>query len=1219
MANKIQRLSPATQVILKLAAAIGNQFDLATLAIVSQTTLTQITNNFWEALIEGLVVPFANQYKFVHDRVQQAAYSLIPEKERPALHWQIGQLLRTNLGNQLEERLFEVVDHLNLGSSLLTTVTDKYQLAELNFQAGKKAKLATAYRAAYEYLLTAINWLIPTSWQTAYQLTLDLWVETSEVAYLNGDFAKMEEGASIVLEQAQTVLDKMRIYEIKVQYHSVHLRFLEGSQVGLEALRLLGVELPTHPTATDAINWRQQTKMELTQQTIESLYNAPTMTDPSKRAAMQMLSRLIPISYFRGPEIYCLIICQSVQLSLRHGNMPDSAAAYVNYGIILCSPNVADYESGAQYGELGRRLAEKYYHPPIMPMVLNDMYAHIAIWHQPIRNALFPLQEGYRIGLEVGEIEMACYSISNYLRLTFAAGTPLAEVERDCENYITVFERFKQMGTANYTRSLHQTVLNLMVETECFPWELNGKAYQERQMFPILRDSHHPLGMAVYYFNKLTLAYLFEQYELAQQALEQAELYIYVISGIHPLVKYCCYASLTILATLVKLPNSKEQAWQRLANWRNYLQRWAVHAPSNYQHQADLVEAEVARVSGNYWKAMQLYERAIQGAKNNAFLQEEALAYELAARCYLHQGLNQFVPNYLQEAAYRYQRWGALTKVKHLQAKHSQFLTTKSRTSYSNSLTRNESSLSSRSSTGGLELDLNSIIKASQTLSSTIVLSQLLEKMIHIVMENAGAERGFLLLPKEGQWVIEADGAVGKTAITVLKSVPINDNKLVSSAIIHYVVRTQQPLVLDNAMKIGHFTQDPHIVQWEVKSVLSVPLKHQGQLIAVLYLENNLTTGAFTPDRVAILNILSSQMAISLNNSLLYQEKEEAREQAEQARQTAEIANRAKSTFLANMSHELRTPLNAILGYSQLLLMNEQLATEQQEGVKIIQQSGEHLLTLLNDVLDLAKMDIMRLELATTEFALNGFLQNLLTSLRPRAEHKGITLTYNTISPLPKWVRGDERRLRQVLINLLGNAVKFTKQGGVTFTVGYSEAVPTLSPTSPSKIRFQIADTGIGIAEEELEMIFLPFQQGGDPQYRPDGTGIGLTLAKRLTELMGGKLQVTSTLGEGSVFWLELSLPAISAEVEQPEPITKDAVIAEALLSPTPLVGPSPEQAAILHELIFMGDIRGTVDEIVKLQQADPQLNDFAQQIFQWAKSYELDKIEELIKQFVKD
>jgi signal transduction histidine kinase/CheY-like chemotaxis protein len=377
----------------------------------------------------------------------------------------------------------------------------------------------------------------------------------------------------------------------------------------------------------------------------------------------------------------------------------------------------------------------------------------------------------------------------------------------------------------------------------------------------------------------------------------------------------------------------------------------------------------------------------------------------------------------------------------------------------------------------------------------------------------------------------------------VQQSVAVETSNQLPLSIINYVRQTQENIVLNDAMGEGVFTTDSYILTSKPKSILCMPIINQGKLIGILYLENNLTRDAFTPDRLEILQVLSSQAAISIENARLYKDlenysrtlevkveertqelqeeirvSEAAARHRKRAEEAAEAANRAKSEFLANMSHELRTPLNGILGYTQIFKKYKNLTDQQKKGIGIIHQCGEHLLTLINDILDLSKIEARKMEVYPTEFHFPEFLNGISEICRIQAERKGLSLMYETISPLPKFIRADEKRLRQILINLISNAVKFTEQGSIKLIVGYQK----------EKLRFQVEDTGIGIAAEQLEEIFLPFQQVGENRRKPEGTGLGLAISRQLVQMMDSELKVKSTLSHGSIFWFDLDLSEVT-------------------------------------------------------------------------------------------
>ncbi len=1176
LARNIRKLPAEAQSVLKLAACIGNQFNLEVLAIVSEKSQRETALDLWDTLQAGLVLPLSNDYKiplvfegaetglaglqdvkvdykFLHDRVQQAAYSLIPDNQKKETHLKIGQLLLQKqkgghapftapTASGIEENVFDIVNQLNIGVEFIIQQTEKDELAKLNLIAGKKAKASNAYEAAVKYLNAGLELLATDSWQTDYPLTLNLYVEAAEAEYLNINFERSQHLTDLVLKQAFTVLDKIKVYEIQIQSYMSQNQFSLAVDYGLKAVETLGLSLSEIPLENLA-------GIKLPQ--IEELEKVPIMTDDYQLAAMRILSVILSPALGAKPELLPQIIFTMVNFGIESGYSALGAIAYTWYGLLL-SAVLGELNVGYHSGQLGLKLLDKFNAKQLKSKVYNMFNTFVRHWKEHARETIPSLMEGIQSGLETGDLEFGSYCAMNYCNHLFLVGEPLENVAEKQGQYINLTLNLKQDFPSVFIKTWSQMVLNLMGRSTNTTL-LIGEEFNEIEMLPNFKVNWSFFN---FYFAKTLLHYLFKEYDMAVANASLAVEYPggmvgYMMVGVHNF-----YYSLSLLALYPTADTQQQEEYLRqVEQHQEKMEHWAVHAPMNYLHKYELVEAEKARVFGDKDRAIDYYDRAIQHSSEQGYIQEEALANELAAEFYISVGREKVAKTYMTDAYYGYIRWGANAKVADLEERYPQLIIRVQQIdTVANSDRPTITMISTTATATQKALDFGTVIKASLAISGEIVLDSLLEKMMGILLENAGAETGCLIASKSGEFVVEAAGEVDGD-MRVFSGVGLD--YAYPRSLINYVDRTQQDIVLNDASSEAIFNNDPYIVERQPKSLLCAPIVYQGKLTAILYLENNLTTGAFTADRLEVLKLLSSQAAIALENARLYANLETANQQlAEsnltleakvtqrtqelsekntllsqeiQERQKAEAAAKsaslAKSEFLANMSHELRTPLNGILGYAQIFQRDKHLTEQQQDGIRIIHRCGEHLLALIEDILDLSKIEARKMELKPTEFDFAEFIHSVTAICRIRASQKGTAFNCEYLSSIPKAIAADEKKLRQILINLIGNAIKFTEVGGVTFKISVLERKVALNNL---KIRFQIEDTGIGIATDELSKIFSPFEQVGNTRRHTEGTGLGLAISHQLVEIMGGELKVESTLGKGSVFWFELELPEVN-------------------------------------------------------------------------------------------
>ena len=1065
MVSKLQKLPQETQNVLTLAACIGNRFDLQTLSTVHEHSPAEILHKIWDALQEDFIIPLDDSYKyievvdtpntkhqtlntsfkFLHDRIQQAAYALIEEGHKQQVHLKIGRLMLEKIPEvDRDEKIFEIVNHLNIGKDLLTEQSEKDNAAQLNLLTGKKAKHSAAYQPTFEYLQTGIVLLHDESWQQQYDLTLALYTEAAEAAYLIGEFEQMEQLIEIVLQHARTLLDKVKIYTIKIDALKSQNKPVESLRIGFSVLELLGVTFPKRPNKVHILWDLLKTKLALFGKSIEALANLPEMVDPYALAAMRIMESISTATAFALPEMVPLLGFETLQLSLKHGNAPTSIYFYAGYGAFNLCGSQGDIDSGYRFGKLALGLLEKFNVKKIKARTLGLVSVNIIPWKVHVRETFPLLLEAYQSALETGEFEYAAFSVYTYSYHSYFIGHELAKLEREIALYSDVICRLRQ-ETAHHCHNIHwQAVLNLMgkADTSSSPWWLVGKAYDEEKMLSLHLQANDKLTLLKFHINKLLLCYLFQAYPQAVKHARLAERHLIgavTASIFTPLFHF--YDSLARLAVYphASKPEQRQTRKKVTANQKK-MKKWAFHAPMNFLHKWYLVEAERMRVLGKDAEAMNYYDKAIEGARENEYLNEEALANEVAARFYLAKGKEKIAQVYMSEAHYCYLKWGATAKVRHLEEHYPQFFSSKD--------AKDRHLIDAVTDTAHVQsttLDFSTILKASQAVLSEVRVNILIEKILLMMLENAGAQRGLFLEPIHEQFVIRAKAEAGEVSIL---SQPESEGfrQDLPYPILHYVTRSRETMVFDDLSADKQYASDSYIQTHQPKSALCIPVVSKEAVSAIVYLENNLSTGAFTPDRLEVLHILSSQAAISLENASFYATLEQKVKQRtaeleqeiverKRAEEAANIANIAKNHFLGSISHELRTPLNAILGYAQLLRHEQGLTEKLREAVATIHRSGEHLLLLLNDLLDMSKIEAGKIELKPHNFPLPQFLKNLAENARVRAQQKAILLETDISPDIPAVVYGDEVRLRQILLNLLNNAINYTEKGRVTLRI----------------------------------------------------------------------------------------------------------------------------------------------------------------------------------------
>ncbi|MBD2435262.1 ATP-binding sensor histidine kinase [Nostoc sp. FACHB-110] len=1191
VASRLEKLPQTTQDVLKLAACVGDRFSLDVLSVIYERSPSATATDLYPALQSGLILPLNeayriplvfNQeeavnlkvdtsritYKFLHDRVQQAAYSLIPEADKTATHLKIGQLLLKNTPkNEIEANIFDIVNQLNVGTAYLTEQAEKTELAKLNLIAAQKAKASTAYEVALKYLKTGIELLSIDAWESEYKLTLGLYEGAAEVAYLSGNFEQMQQWAEVVLQNANNLLDKVKVYEVKIISAIIQSQQLTAIQTALSVLNLLGIELPEKPTPSDIQQGIDDIAVKLQGQAIADLINLPLMTDPQKIAAMRILMGVLPAAFQTAPEMMPIIACEMVNLSLKYGNTSVSAYGYSLYGLIMCGVQ-GKINFGYEFGKLALNLVSQF-NSEIKAKILTVVSAHVMHWQAHAKETLTTAKIGYFSGLETGDLEYAGYCGYIYPYHSFWLGKELLVLEPELVAYCDSLQKIQQQVALTWNKIYLQTVLNLRgnVENVCC---LTGDIYNEQIMLPIHQQVNDLYTMNHLFVNKLMLCYLFEEYEQAVDNAVMAEKSLAGVTGLFVVPLFYFYDSLAQLAIYHTATQATQLSiLEKVRNNQRKMELWATHAPMNHLHKFYLVEAEIYQVLRHKLEAMDYYELAINKAQENGYIQEAALAYELAGKFYKSLDKELIYQTYLTKAYYAYIRWGAIAKVKHLEVKYP-FLVQQTNVSSTSKLKSDLTHMTTSTTTSsGLSdfLDFNTFVKVSQAITNEIVLESLLSKLIKILLENAAAQKAVLLLVKDNELYIEASGNVIDDYAIVLQSVPLNNYQDIPLSVINYVLKTQDNLVLNNASNTEPFRFDSYIQAKESKSILCLPIIYQSKLTGIIYIENQISTGAFIPERVKVLQVLVSQMAIAIENARLYTTEQDKSKQLTQSLQDLQAAQlqiiqsekmSSLGNLVAGVAHEINNPVGFITGNIDLAkdaihdlidYLKLYQSTFPNPGDDIAEKAEEIDVSFLleelpkmiegmktgtkrireisNSLRTFSRADTTSKVLANIHEGIDSTLMILQHRIKANYDRPAIEIIkeYGDI-PLVECYLG---QLNQVFMNILANAIDALDEAITNSKVGDKSVhhpqkitIKTAISEDTKNVVIKIKDNAQGMTEEVKSSIF---QHLFTTKAVGKGTGLGLSISRQIiVDNHSGNLSCESVIGEGTEFIVSIPI-----------------------------------------------------------------------------------------------
>ena len=863
MVGKLTRLPAEAQKALQLLACLGNIAEFTRLSIVLETAEAQVHAVLWEAVRQEFVVRLAGAYQFIHDRIQEAAYSLVPNERRAEIHLRIGKLLAAHIPpEKREEAIFDIVDQLNRGAALITSPDEREQLAELNLLAGQRAKASTAYASALAYLAAGCALLPEDAWERRYELTFALELHRTACEFLTGALGQAEARLAELARRAATLPDLAAVTQLRVELFIAVGRSDRAIEAGLDYLRRVGLTWPAHPTQEEVRQEYERMWRQLGDRPVEGLIDLPQMAEPVACATMDVLTALAPPALHTDENLLCLVLCRMTNLSLEHGNSDASCHAYALLGVVL-GPYFGDYNAAFRFGQLGLDLVETRglgrANAARVYMVLGS---HVNLWTRHVRTCRPLLQHAFDAAQQAGDLTYAAYSCTHLIANLLASGDPLGEVQREAEAGLD-FARQARFGLIvdRITGQLQliRTLRGLTPKFGCFD---DGGFNEEQFEQHLETDRRQAIAACWYWIRKLQARVFSGDHAAAVAAAAKAECLLWTSPAVFERAEYHFYAALAHAALCNASPAAeRSRHLEVLAAQHRQLQLWAGTCPENFETRAALVGAEIARIEGRDLEAQRLYEVAIRAARANGFVHNEALANEIAACFYATRGFQEIATLYLRNARYAYLRWGAEAKVRQLDQLYPH-------------LRQEERAPDRTGATGapGEQLDLATVIKVSETVSGELVLDRLLDTLLRTALEHAGAGRGLLVIARDAQPRIAAEAGIDAgTVMMRLCDEPVTAAML-PEAVLHYVLHTRESVILDDAAAQEPFAADPYIRQRQARSVLALPLLTQAKLIGALYLENNLAPRVFAPARIAVLKLLASQAAIALENTRLYRE-----------------------------------------------------------------------------------------------------------------------------------------------------------------------------------------------------------------------------------------------------------------------------------------------------------------------------------------------------------
>ncbi|MBA9084871.1 putative ATPase/DNA-binding CsgD family transcriptional regulator/GAF domain-containing protein [Fontibacillus solani] len=862
MEHRLYRLPNIAQELLFAAACAGSTFDPELINVVVNYGI-QDMNTEWSLIeAEGMIVPFeSDKYRFTHDSIQKLIYSQIEDDAKQSIHSRIGRCLREN-DDGTGENSFEVVNHLNRGSEKITDMQHLLLLIQLNLDAGNRAKTSSAYDVALAYFRKGVELLPADYWESDFELSFELHAQQAECEYLCGNYAKSDQEIVFLLHHARNPVERSRVHIIKIMQFINQGKYLEGTDLGLKSLREHHIFISPNPSNLMLLIESKRIEL-LLRNKYDKLKHLEEMSDREQITAMNLILAIIPSTFFTNKKVFLLLMCRAIQLTLKYGNTPVSAAVYSAFGMFMGNA-LGKYDKGYLIGKIGVELSEQYNINSIKSKsytMFGGVLCQFAGYPQEVDDYL---SKALRCGMDSGDYVFASYAIGAHVNSLYPRAS-LVELSRTITDYMAVLDTTNDEFVKQNFYLYQQFILALQGMTDA-PDSFNSEGFDEEEfLHRIRKEETSSTTFFQYNTYKTQLCYLLGRYEDAIHWAREAERYKIYATHL-PHLPECLFYQLLAALSLAESSDSKirDRSKKKLERDLRHYGKWVKWNPTNYQPRSHLLQAEYARVFRQYFKAEQMYDAAIREAREQDDFQVTSLTGELAASHYWGRGKRKSALFYLQMSVDGYKQWGIPAKVAELEERLLHWQREEvSQTSESPAirLALSGTELASeyadtQKATNSLDsVDLAAILKTTEAISNQPNIDAMLAEIMDTIIKYAGASKGALLTGNDDELYIQA--YVDAETPAFASPVGMKDSSLLPEGLIRYVFRTHEDVHYYEEEE-SWLIHNPYIAKHRPGSALCIPVAVHGAMLGVLYLENRLASGVFASDHKAVLLAIAS-------------------------------------------------------------------------------------------------------------------------------------------------------------------------------------------------------------------------------------------------------------------------------------------------------------------------------------------------------------------------